>query len=163
MLTHPSTELVARAPCQMRRAHARSVRAVRARLRQQRRLEVDKTRKRDVQTGGVAGAVEKRRRSRWHLINYFFAPYYRKLSGERPAHWPLSLIPTAALAGDCRLNKCRALLAQTCAPLRTSRCTTSCAAQQMRRAQPTLTVGGRPRQQVVTHQTATSCNSSLCL
>jgi hypothetical protein len=58
MLTHPSTELVARAPCQMRRAHARSVRAVRARLRQQRRLEVDKTRKRGVQTGGVARAVE---------------------------------------------------------------------------------------------------------
>merc|ERR1740130_17862 len=45
----------------------------------------------------------------------------------------------------------------TCAPLRTSRCTTSCAAQQMRGAQPTLTVGERPRQQVVTHQTATSC------
>jgi len=55
MLAHPSTELVARAPCQLRRAHARSVRAVRARLRQQRRLEVDKTRKRGVQTGGVAG------------------------------------------------------------------------------------------------------------
>jgi hypothetical protein len=30
----------------------------RARVRQQRRLEVDKTRKRDVQTGGVAGALE---------------------------------------------------------------------------------------------------------
>jgi hypothetical protein len=28
---------------------------VRARLRQQRRLEVDESRKRDVQTGGVAG------------------------------------------------------------------------------------------------------------
>ena len=63
MLAHPSTELVARAPCQLRREHARSViksvRAVRARLRQQRRLEVDKTRKRgvqtSVQTGGVAG------------------------------------------------------------------------------------------------------------
>ena len=27
----------------------------------------------------------------------------------------------------------------------------------MRGAQPTLTVGERPRQQVVTHQTATSC------
>ena len=55
MLAHPSTELVARAPCQLRRAHARSVRAVRARLRQQRRLEVDETHKRGVQTGGVAG------------------------------------------------------------------------------------------------------------
>jgi hypothetical protein len=58
MLAHPSTELVARAPCQLRRAHARSVRAARARLRQQRRLEVDRTRKRDVQTGGAAGALE---------------------------------------------------------------------------------------------------------
>ena len=58
MLAHPSTELVARAPCQLRQSHARPVRAARARLRQQRRLEVDKTRKRDVQTGGVAGAVE---------------------------------------------------------------------------------------------------------
>jgi len=56
MLAHPSTELVARAPCQLRHSHARSVRAARARLRQQRRLEVaDKTRKRDVQTGGAAG------------------------------------------------------------------------------------------------------------
>jgi len=64
MLAHPSTELVARAPCQLRQSHARPVRAARARLRQQRRLEVDKTRKRDVQTGGVAGAVESRR-SRW--------------------------------------------------------------------------------------------------
>jgi len=71
MLAHPSTELVARAPCQLRRAHARSVRAARARLRQQRRLEVDKTRKRDVQTGGAAGALERRpreRRSRWHFL-----------------------------------------------------------------------------------------------
>ena len=51
-----TTELVARAPFQLRRAHARSVRAARARLRQQRRLEVDKTRKRDVgQTGGGRG------------------------------------------------------------------------------------------------------------
>jgi len=33
MLAHPSTELVVRAPCQLRRAHARSVRAARARLR----------------------------------------------------------------------------------------------------------------------------------
>ena len=55
MLAHPSTELVARAPCQLRQSHARPVRAARARLRQQRRLEVDKTRKRGVQTGGVAG------------------------------------------------------------------------------------------------------------
>jgi hypothetical protein len=55
MLAHPSTELVARAPCQLRQSHERPVRAARARLRQQRRLEVDKTRKRDVQTGGVAG------------------------------------------------------------------------------------------------------------
>ena len=55
MLAHPSTELVARAPCQLRQSHARPVRAARARLRQQRRLEVDKTRKRDVQTGGPAG------------------------------------------------------------------------------------------------------------
>jgi hypothetical protein len=47
MLAHPSTELVARAPCQLRRAHARSVRAARARLRQQRRLQVDESRKRD--------------------------------------------------------------------------------------------------------------------
>jgi hypothetical protein len=39
-------QLVARAPCQLRRAHARSVRATRARLRQQRRLEVDKTTRR---------------------------------------------------------------------------------------------------------------------
>ena len=54
MLAHPSTELVARAPCQLRQSHARPVRAARARLRQQRRLEVDKTRKRGVQTGGVA-------------------------------------------------------------------------------------------------------------
>ena len=59
MLAHPSTELVARAPCQLRRAHARSVRAVRARLRQQRRLEVDKTRKRGVQTGGPRGAPSR--------------------------------------------------------------------------------------------------------
>ena len=58
MLAHPSTELVARAPCQLRQSHARPVRAARARLRQQRRLEVDKTRKRGVQTGGVAGALE---------------------------------------------------------------------------------------------------------
>ena len=64
MLAHPSTELVARAPCQLRQSHARPVRAARARLRQQRRLEVDKTRKRGVQTGGVAGALE-RRRPRW--------------------------------------------------------------------------------------------------
>jgi hypothetical protein len=62
MLAHPSTELVARAPCQLRRAHARSVRAARARLRQQRRLEVDKTRKRGVQTGGPPGALESRPR-----------------------------------------------------------------------------------------------------
>ena len=56
MLAHPSTELVARAPCQLRHSLARSVRAARARLRQQRRLEVaDKTRKRDVQTRGAAG------------------------------------------------------------------------------------------------------------
>jgi len=55
MLAHPSTELVARAPCQLRHSHARPVRAARARLRQQRRLEVDKTRKRDVQTGGPTG------------------------------------------------------------------------------------------------------------
>ena len=40
MLAHPSTGLVARAPCQLRQS--------RARLRQQRRLEVDKTRKRGV-------------------------------------------------------------------------------------------------------------------
>jgi hypothetical protein len=33
MLAHPSTELVVRAPCQLRRAHARSVRAARAHLR----------------------------------------------------------------------------------------------------------------------------------
>jgi len=49
------TELVsgARAPCQLRRAHARParVRAARARLRQQRRLEVDESRKPDAQTG----------------------------------------------------------------------------------------------------------------
>jgi hypothetical protein len=51
MLAHPSTELVARAPCQLRRAHARSVRAARARLRQQRCLEVDESRKLDAQTG----------------------------------------------------------------------------------------------------------------
>ena len=63
MLAHPSTELVARAPCQLRQSHARPVRAARARLRQQRRLEVDKTRKRDVQTGGVAGPSS--RPSRW--------------------------------------------------------------------------------------------------
>jgi hypothetical protein len=44
MLAHPSTGLVARAPCQLRLSHARPVRAARARLRQQRRLEVDKTR-----------------------------------------------------------------------------------------------------------------------
>ena len=67
MLAHPSTGLVARAPCQLRQSHARPVRAARARLRQQRRLEVDKTRKRGVQTGGVAGALE-RRRSRWHFF-----------------------------------------------------------------------------------------------
>jgi hypothetical protein len=64
MLAHPSTELVAQAPCQLRRAHARSVTAARARLRppvrppasqqaSKQRLEVDKTRKRDVQTGGA--------------------------------------------------------------------------------------------------------------
>ena len=58
MLAHPSTELVARAPCQLRQSHARPVRAARARLRQQRRLEVDKTRKRGVQTGGATGALE---------------------------------------------------------------------------------------------------------
>jgi len=60
MLTHPSTELVARAPCQLpgERMRDPSVRAARARLRQQRRLEVDMTRKRDVQTGGPPGAVE---------------------------------------------------------------------------------------------------------
>ena len=69
MLAHPSTELVARAPCQLRRAHARSVRAARARLRQQRRLEVDKTRKRDVQTyGGPRRAVE----SDGHAGTFFF-------------------------------------------------------------------------------------------
>jgi hypothetical protein len=37
------------------RAHARSVRAARARLRQQRRLEVDESRKRDAQRGPPAG------------------------------------------------------------------------------------------------------------
>jgi hypothetical protein len=59
MLAHPSTELVARAPCQLRQSHARPVRAARARLRQQRRLEVDKTRKRDVQKRGASqGALE---------------------------------------------------------------------------------------------------------
>jgi hypothetical protein len=41
----------------LRQSHARPVRAARARLRQQRRLEVDKTRKRGVQRG-VARAVE---------------------------------------------------------------------------------------------------------
>jgi hypothetical protein len=55
MLAHPSTELVARAPCQLWRAHARSVRAARARLHQQRRLEVDESRKRDAQRGAPAG------------------------------------------------------------------------------------------------------------
>ena len=33
VLAHPSTELVARAPCQLRHPHARPVRAARARLR----------------------------------------------------------------------------------------------------------------------------------
>ena len=92
-------------------------------------------------------------------INYFFTPYYRKLSGE--------CLPT----GSLRWHGCtRGWLpsaspqvprtfacAQTCAPLRTSRCTTSCAAHQMRGAQPGLTVGERPRQLVATHQTAKSC------
>ena len=58
MLAHPSTELVVRAPCQLWHSHARPVRAARARARQQRRLEVDKTHKRDVQTGGAAGGLE---------------------------------------------------------------------------------------------------------
>ena len=96
-------------------------------------------------------------------INYFFTPYYRKLSGE--------CLPT----GSLRWHGCtRGWLpsaspqvprtfacAQTCAPLRTSRCTTSCAAHQMRGAQPGLTVGERPRQLVATHQTAKSCERRL--
>jgi len=67
----PSTELVARAPCQLRRAHARPVRAARARLRQQRRLEVDKSRKRDVQTGAPQGALERGRGARTRLFPFF--------------------------------------------------------------------------------------------
>ena len=59
VLAHPSTELVARAPCQLRHPHARPVRAARARLRQQRRIEVDESRKRDAQTRGAAGALER--------------------------------------------------------------------------------------------------------
>ena len=90
-------------------------------------------------------------------INYFFTPYYRKLSGE--------CLPT----GSLRWHGCaRGWLpspqvprtfacAQTCAPLRTSRCTTSCAAHQMRGAQPGLTVGERPRQLV-----AKSCERRVC-
>ena len=38
--SHPLTDLVARAPCQLRRAHALPVRAARVPLRQQRHLEV---------------------------------------------------------------------------------------------------------------------------
>jgi len=52
VLAHPSMELDARAPCQLRHPHARPVRAARARARQQRRLEVD------AQTRGAAGALE---------------------------------------------------------------------------------------------------------
>jgi hypothetical protein len=62
MLAHPLTELVARAPCQLRRAHARSIRPSGPRARVSASsaalYEVDKTRKRDVQTGGPTGAVE---------------------------------------------------------------------------------------------------------
>ena len=54
----------------LRRAHARSVRAARARLRQQRpalrSTRLDKTRKRDVQTGG--GEAPSRGARRWHFF-----------------------------------------------------------------------------------------------
>jgi hypothetical protein len=57
MLAYPSTELVARAPCQLRRAHAQPVRAARARLRQQRRLRstsrASATFKRGCRTGSL--------------------------------------------------------------------------------------------------------------
>jgi hypothetical protein len=63
MLAHLSTELVARAPCQLRRAHARSVRAARRVSASSAALRsTNKTRKRDVQTGGAAGAFERRPR-----------------------------------------------------------------------------------------------------
>ena len=65
MLAHPSTELVARAPCVRASCgtRMRSPSGPRARVRQQRRLEVDESRKRDAQTGGaqapssVAGTI----------------------------------------------------------------------------------------------------------
>ena len=49
-------------------------------------------------------------------INYFFTPYYRKLSGECLPTGSLRW-HTAALAGGCRLLKCRVRVA--CADLRT--------------------------------------------
>ena len=57
---HPSTELVARAATVPVAASAkRDPSGPRARHRQQHRLEVDKTRKRDVQTEGAAGAPSR--------------------------------------------------------------------------------------------------------
>jgi hypothetical protein len=57
MLAHPLTELVARAPCQLRRAHARSIRPSGPRARVSASsaalYEVDKTRKRDGSNGGA--------------------------------------------------------------------------------------------------------------
>ena len=95
MLTHPSTELVARALCQLRRAHARSVRVARARLRQQRRLEVDKTRKRGVQTGGPTGAVERRRR--WLYFFPLLPLYWLFFSRGR---LPLTVVNWGSIFGE---------------------------------------------------------------
>jgi len=80
-MAHPSTELVARAPCQLRHSHARPVSGqgrARAPVRQQRRLEVLRrvSRKRDVhKTGGEAPSSRDAHAGTLHLFRPF-TPYF---------------------------------------------------------------------------------------
>ena len=79
MLAHPSTELVARAPCQLRHSHARSVRAARARLRQQRRLEVGGQ---DAQARRSNGGRRRALESDDHAGTFFLRGGFPELTGE---------------------------------------------------------------------------------
>jgi hypothetical protein len=90
---HPSTELVARAPCQLRHSHARPVRPRERASASSAALRSTSRAKRDVQTGGATGALESRRPRRHFIILWLSllscraAERFLQIDRPVPARW----------------------------------------------------------------------------
>ena len=100
----PSVDGAGRAStCRLRHPHARPVRAALARLRQRRRLEVDESRKRNAQTGGMC-ILE--------LVHFLYPPStrarrHREATSPGPAPSRLRQIGLAGGAQLCQFRSAR--------------------------------------------------------